>query len=74
MVVEAGAGADASQPDAAYLAAGVTIADAAAVWGCDVVAKVNAVVTTAVHVVTRLHKNQSNLKSSLSTLTVSHVW
>lgn len=42
VVVEAGAGADASQPDAAYVAAGVTVADAATVWGCDVVAKVNA--------------------------------
>lgn len=42
VVVEAGAGAHASQPDSAYEAQGVTITDAATVWSSDVVAKVNA--------------------------------
>lgn len=42
VVVEAGAGIDADQPDAAYTAAGVPIVDADTVWSSDVVAKVNA--------------------------------
>ncbi len=42
VVVEAGAGAHASQPDLGYTAQGITIADAATVWSSDVVAKVNA--------------------------------
>lgn len=42
VVIEAGAGRHADQPDSAYTAQGVTIADAATVWGSDVVAKVNA--------------------------------
>ena len=42
VVIEAGAGVAADQPDAAYVAQGVTVADAATVWSSDVVAKVNA--------------------------------
>ena len=42
VVIEAGAGGQADQPDSAYAAAGVTIADAATVWSSDVVAKINA--------------------------------
>ena len=42
VVIEAGAGGAADQPDAAYVAQGVTVADAATVWSSDVVAKVNA--------------------------------
>ena len=42
VVVEAGAGAHASQPDSGYTAQGITIADAATVWSSDVIAKVNA--------------------------------
>lgn len=42
VVVEAGAGEAADQPDAAYEAAGVTIVDAQLVWTSDVVVKVNA--------------------------------
>jgi NAD(P) transhydrogenase subunit alpha len=42
VVIEAGAGGHADQPDSAYAAAGVTIADAATVWSSDVVAKINA--------------------------------
>ena len=42
VVVEAGAGGHADQPDSAYTAAGITIADATTVWSSDVVAKVNA--------------------------------
>ena len=42
VVIEAGAGGNADQPDSAYTAAGITIADAATVWSSDVVAKVNA--------------------------------
>lgn len=42
VVVETGAGAGASLPDEAYLAAGAKIGDAATVWGCDVVTAVHA--------------------------------
>ncbi len=42
VVVEAGAGAHADQPDTGYSIPGVTVADAATVWASDVVAKVNA--------------------------------
>ena len=42
VVVEAGAGDRADQPDSAYTAAGIGIVDAATVWASDVVAKVNA--------------------------------
>lgn len=42
VVVEAGAGARASQPDSAYESQGAVISDAATVWSSDVVAKVNA--------------------------------
>ena len=42
VVIEAGAGDRADQPDSAYTAAGITIADAATVWASDIVAKVNA--------------------------------
>ena len=42
VVVEAGAGAHADQPDSAFTAAGIAIADAATVWSSDLVAKVNA--------------------------------
>jgi NAD(P) transhydrogenase subunit alpha len=42
VVVEAGAGAKSSYPDAEFAAAGATIADAAAVWSAPVVAKINA--------------------------------
>ena len=42
VVVEAGAGAHASQPDSGYIAQGITMTDAATVWSSDVVAKVNA--------------------------------
>ena len=42
VVVEAGAGGHADQPDAGYTAAGATIADSATVWSSDVVAKINA--------------------------------
>jgi NAD(P) transhydrogenase subunit alpha len=42
VVIEAGAGSAADQPDSAYEAQGVRIADAATVWSSDVVAKVNA--------------------------------
>ena len=41
VVVEAGAGQEASLTDAAYEEAGASIADAAAVWACEVVTKVN---------------------------------
>ena len=40
VLVERGAGVSAAIPDAALEAAGATVADAAAVWGADVVAKV----------------------------------
>lgn len=42
VVVEAGAGGSADQPDSAYADAGITVTDAATVWSSDVVAKVNA--------------------------------
>ena len=42
IVIEAGAGGHADQPDGGYVAAGVTVADAATVWSSDIVAKVNA--------------------------------
>jgi NAD(P) transhydrogenase subunit alpha len=42
VTVESGAGAKASFDDDAYAAAGATIADAATVWGADIVAKINA--------------------------------
>jgi NAD(P) transhydrogenase subunit alpha len=42
VVIEAGAGGSADQPDDAYTAAGATLADPATVWSSDVVAKVNA--------------------------------
>lgn len=42
VVVEAGAGGSADQPDSAYADAGITVGDAGAVWSSDVVAKVNA--------------------------------
>jgi NAD(P) transhydrogenase subunit alpha len=42
VVVEAGAGAAADQPDAAYEEAGVHLGSAAEVWASDVVVKVNA--------------------------------
>ena len=42
VIVETGAGADASIPDEGYVAAGATIGDADAVWGSDVVVKVDA--------------------------------
>ena len=42
VVVEAGAGASADQPDSAYVAAGIAIVDADTVWSSDVIAKVNA--------------------------------
>jgi len=42
VVVEAGAGAQASFPDDQYAQAGATVADAAAVWSADVVTCVNA--------------------------------
>ncbi|MHB0928903.1 MAG: Re/Si-specific NAD(P)(+) transhydrogenase subunit alpha, partial [Candidatus Nanopelagicales bacterium] len=42
VVVEAGAGAHADQPDTGYAIPGVTVADTATVWASDVVAKVNA--------------------------------
>ncbi|WP_263731768.1 Re/Si-specific NAD(P)(+) transhydrogenase subunit alpha [Cellulomonas sp. SG140] len=41
VVVQAGAGAAASIPDEAYVAAGARVADAAAVWAADVVTAVN---------------------------------
>ncbi len=42
VVVEAGAGAHADQPDAAYADAGITVGSADDVWGSDVVVKVDA--------------------------------
>ena len=42
VVVEAGAGSHADQPDSAYTAAGIAIVDAATAWSSDIVAKVNA--------------------------------
>ncbi len=42
VVVEAGAGHAADQPDEAYAAAGVTVSDASEVWGSDIVVKVAA--------------------------------
>ena len=42
VVVEAGAGIDADQPDSAYAAAGVAVGTDAEVWASDVVVKVNA--------------------------------
>jgi len=42
VVVEAGAGAKSSYPDAEYVAAGATVADRATVWKSPVVAKINA--------------------------------
>ncbi|WP_448059327.1 Re/Si-specific NAD(P)(+) transhydrogenase subunit alpha [Cellulomonas hominis] len=42
VVVESGAGAAASFPDAAYTAAGASVEDGVKVWACDVVTKVNA--------------------------------
>ena len=42
VVVESGAGKAASLDDSAYTAAGATVADAAAVWACEAVYKVNA--------------------------------
>jgi H+-translocating NAD(P) transhydrogenase subunit alpha len=42
VVVEAGAGSAADQPDDAYVAAGITVTDPATVWSSDVVVKVNA--------------------------------
>ena len=42
VVVEAGAGAAADQPDAAYETAGVRVGTSAVVWASDVVVKVNA--------------------------------
>jgi NAD(P) transhydrogenase subunit alpha len=40
--VQAGAGVAASVPDAAYVAAGAEVVDAAGAWGCDLVLKVRA--------------------------------
>ncbi len=42
VVVEAGAGAHADQPDSAYTAQGIAIVDADTAWSSDIVAKVNA--------------------------------
>ncbi len=42
VVVEAGAGAQADQPDAAYADAGITVGSAEDVWGSDIVVKVDA--------------------------------
>lgn len=42
VVVESGAGAEATYTDAAYEEAGATVADAAAVWAADIVCAVNA--------------------------------
>lgn len=42
VVIEAGAGSAADQPDSAYEAQGVRVVDASTVWSSDVVAKVNA--------------------------------
>ena len=42
VAVEAGAGAAASFDDAAYAAAGATVAHPATVWGADIVTKINA--------------------------------
>ncbi len=42
VVIEAGAGGSADQPDDAYVAAGAVLADPATVWSSDIVAKVNA--------------------------------
>ncbi|MGN0064955.1 MAG: Re/Si-specific NAD(P)(+) transhydrogenase subunit alpha [Nocardioides sp.] len=42
VVVESGAGLSADQTDAAFVAAGAEVADAATVWSSDVVVKVNA--------------------------------
>ena len=42
VVVEAGAGAAADQPDAAYVDAGVAVGTGEDVWSSDVVVKVNA--------------------------------
>jgi len=42
VAVEAGAGAEAAFPDAAYAAAGASVVDAGVVWGSDVVLKINA--------------------------------
>ncbi|MFD1245404.1 Re/Si-specific NAD(P)(+) transhydrogenase subunit alpha [Paralysiella testudinis] len=42
VVVESGAGKAASLDDSAYTAAGATVADAATVWACEAVYKVNA--------------------------------
>ena len=42
VVVEAGAGSHADQPDSAYTAAGIAVVDADTVWSSDIVAKVNA--------------------------------
>ncbi len=41
VVVESGAGASASYEDGGYAAAGATVADAAAVWGAELVTKIN---------------------------------
>jgi NAD(P) transhydrogenase subunit alpha len=53
VVVEAGAGALADQPDAAYAAAGVEVGTAEAVWSSDIVIKVNAPTDTEI---TRLRR------------------
>ncbi len=42
VIIESGAGEHADQPDSAYTAAGITVADTATVWASDIVAKVNA--------------------------------
>ncbi len=42
VVVEAGAGTAADQPDSVFAAAGIRLADAAEVWASDIVVKVNA--------------------------------
>ena len=42
VVVEAGAGAAADQPDAAYASAEIAVGSADDVWGSDIVIKVNA--------------------------------
>ena len=42
VVIEAGAGSHADQPDAGYVAAGASVVDSDTVWSSDIVAKVNA--------------------------------
>ncbi|MCB0913588.1 MAG: NAD(P)(+) transhydrogenase (Re/Si-specific) subunit alpha, partial [Propionibacteriaceae bacterium] len=48
VVVEAGAGAKSSYPDADFEAAGATIVDTAQAWGAPVVAKINAPTTAEI--------------------------